>query len=89
MPVNGYIGVFSGFTLPNMTTGANVARDLLRTAIGANTQIAQRGTPSLRRSALKGIALIVNDTNTVAWRLYVALPTNNRDFFAQLLKADG
>ncbi|KAJ7882704.1 hypothetical protein B0H13DRAFT_2344496 [Mycena leptocephala] len=106
MPVNGYIGVFSGFTLPNTNAGANVARDLLRTAIGANTQIAQfvqthhdalgphvsaeqAWDTFLVSVRVEGIALIVNDTNTVAWRLYVASPTNNRDFFAQLRRLFG
>ncbi|KAJ7759421.1 hypothetical protein DFH07DRAFT_772232 [Mycena maculata] len=41
MPVIGFVGVFAGFTLPNTDAGANATRDLLRTAIGANNEIAQ------------------------------------------------
>ncbi|KAJ7861055.1 hypothetical protein B0H13DRAFT_2355286 [Mycena leptocephala] len=41
MPVNGFVGVFSGFMLLNTTAGANIARDLLRTTIQGNNKIAQ------------------------------------------------
>ncbi|KAJ7862019.1 hypothetical protein B0H14DRAFT_3444990 [Mycena olivaceomarginata] len=36
-----------------------------------------------------GIVLIVNDTNTVAWRLHVTPPTNNRDSWGQLRRLFG
>ncbi|KAJ7342327.1 hypothetical protein DFH08DRAFT_1011789 [Mycena albidolilacea] len=36
-----------------------------------------------------GIVLIVNDTNTVAWRLHVTPPTNNRDSWSQLRRLFG
>ncbi|KAJ7469162.1 hypothetical protein FB451DRAFT_1400725 [Mycena latifolia] len=41
MPDIGFVGVFAGFTLPNTDAGANAARDLIRTAIAANNEIAQ------------------------------------------------
>jgi hypothetical protein len=41
IPVNGFVGVFTGFYLANTTEHANIARNLLRTAIAADNDIAQ------------------------------------------------
>ncbi|KAJ7907792.1 hypothetical protein B0H13DRAFT_1879246 [Mycena leptocephala] len=41
MPIVGFVGVFAGFTLPNNVTGANAARDLIRTTTEANNEISQ------------------------------------------------
>jgi hypothetical protein len=101
LPVNGFMGVFAGFTLPDTTAGANIARDLLRTAILGNNEITQyvqthRDTFGphvavgqawdifLESVNVQGIVLVVNDTNTVAWCLYVDPPTNNREAWGQL-----
>ncbi|KAJ7693071.1 hypothetical protein B0H17DRAFT_1132775 [Mycena rosella] len=106
MPVIGYIGVFAGFTLPNTHAGANAARDLLRTAIAANNEIAQfmqthrdafgpqvsaeeAWAAFLASIVVRGIVLLINDTNTVTWRLHVNPPTNVRDFWTQLRRLFG
>ncbi|KAJ7878254.1 hypothetical protein B0H13DRAFT_2545725 [Mycena leptocephala] len=106
MPVTGFIGVFAGFTIPNSDAGANAARNLLRTAIAANNEIAQfvqthrdafRPQVSageaweavLASITVHAIALLVNGTNTVAWRLYIDPPTNNRVHWGQLCRLFG
>ncbi|KAJ7813074.1 hypothetical protein B0H13DRAFT_2469741 [Mycena leptocephala] len=93
LPVIGFVGVFAGFTLPNTDAGANVARDLIRTAIAANNEITQfvqthrdtlgpqvsageAWTTFLESVSVQGIVLLANDTNTVAWHLFVDPPTN-------------
>jgi hypothetical protein len=106
LPVNGFVGVFSGFTLPNTIAGENVARNLLRTAIQGNNEIAQYVQTHrdafgphvavgqawdifLASVAVQGIDLVVNDTNTVAWCLYVDPPTNNREAWGLLRRLFG
>ncbi|KAJ7922121.1 hypothetical protein B0H13DRAFT_1866047 [Mycena leptocephala] len=106
MPVTGFIGVFAGFTIPNSDAGANTARNLLRTAITANNEIAQfvqthhdAFGPQVSASeaweavlasvTVHAIALLVNGTNTVAWRLYIDPPTNNRVHWGQLCRLFG
>ncbi|KAJ7653866.1 hypothetical protein B0H17DRAFT_1214524 [Mycena rosella] len=106
MPIIGFVGVFAGFTLPNTDAGAIVARDLIRTAIAANNEIAQfvqthrdafgpqtsaeqAWTMFLASVAVHGIVLRVNDTNTVAWRLYVDPSTNDRNFWGQCRRLFG
>ncbi|KAJ7863363.1 hypothetical protein B0H13DRAFT_1899657 [Mycena leptocephala] len=106
LPVIGFMGVFAGFTLPNTDAGANVARDLIRTAIAANNEIAQfvqthrdalglqvsageAWTTFLESVSVQGIVLLANDTNTVAWRLFVDPPTNEREFWGQLRRLFG
>ncbi|KAJ7832703.1 hypothetical protein B0H13DRAFT_1914907 [Mycena leptocephala] len=101
LPVNGFVGVFSGFTLPNAIAGANLARELLRTAIQGNNEIAQYVQTHrdafgphvaagqawdifLASVSVQGIDLVVNDTITVAWCLYVDPPTNNREAWGLL-----
>jgi hypothetical protein len=101
LPIIGFVGVFAGFTLPNTGAGANTARDLIRSAIAANNEIAQfvqthrdalgpqvsageAWTTFLTSVTVHGIVLLVNDTNTVAWRLFVDPPTNEREFWGQL-----
>ncbi|KAJ7895670.1 hypothetical protein B0H13DRAFT_2523710 [Mycena leptocephala] len=101
MPVTGFIGVFAGFTIPNSDAGANAARNLLRTAIAANNEIAQfvqthrdafgpqvsageTWEAVLASVTVHAIVLLVNGTNTVAWRLYINPPTNNRMHWGQL-----
>ncbi|KAJ7292705.1 hypothetical protein C8J57DRAFT_1457113 [Mycena rebaudengoi] len=41
IPNVGFVGVFDGFTLPNTTDGADMARDLIRAAIAADNNITQ------------------------------------------------
>ncbi|KAJ6560742.1 hypothetical protein DFH09DRAFT_1083216 [Mycena vulgaris] len=106
MPVIGFVGVFAGFTLPNTAAGANAARDLIRSAIAGNNEIAQfvqthRDAFGPQVSAgqaweiflasvtVHGIVLLVNDTNTVAWRLYVDPSTNDRTFWGQCRRLFG
>jgi hypothetical protein len=95
------MGVFAGFTLPNTVLGANVARDLISTAIEANSEITQfvqtrcdafgpqvssdeAWRAFLVSVTVHGIALIVNDTNTIAWSLHVTPPTNDCEAWSQL-----
>ncbi|KAJ7716052.1 hypothetical protein DFH07DRAFT_785495 [Mycena maculata] len=92
MPVMGFVGVFAGFTLPNTAAGANAARDLLRTAIAANSDIGtfvqthrdafgpqvsagEAWTIFLASITVHGIVLLVNDTNTITWRLHLNIMT--------------
>ncbi|KAJ7757380.1 hypothetical protein DFH07DRAFT_772862 [Mycena maculata] len=106
MPVSGFIGVFSSFTLPNSDTGANAARDLLRTAIASSNEIAQFVQTHrdafgpqvsvgeawdivLASVAVHPVDLLVNGTNTVAWRLYINPPTNDRTHWGQLCRLFG
>ncbi|KAJ7873937.1 hypothetical protein B0H13DRAFT_2058071 [Mycena leptocephala] len=101
MPIIGFVGVFAGFTLPNSTAGADVARAHIRAAVSNNGEIAQfvqthRDAFSPQVSAeqawerfltsvsVQGIILIVNSTNTVAWRLYVEPPTTVREHWSRL-----
>jgi hypothetical protein len=100
MPVIGFVGVFAGFTLPNNDAGANAARDLIRTAIAGNSEIAQfvqmhrdafgpqvsaeqAWVIFLASISVHGITLLINDTHTIAWRLYVDPPTNDRTSWGQ------
>ncbi|KAJ7873461.1 hypothetical protein B0H14DRAFT_2569687 [Mycena olivaceomarginata] len=106
MPIVGFVGIFSGFTLPNTVDGANLARDLIRTAIRADSEIAQfvqthrdafgpqvsagqAWEVFLTSVSVVSIVLIVNDTNTVAWRLHVTPPTSSRDHWSQLCRLFG
>jgi hypothetical protein len=106
MPIIGFVGVFAGFTLPNIAMGANAARDLIGTAVQANNEISQfvqthhdafglqvssgeAWGAFLTSITVHGVVLIVNDTNTVAWRLHVTSPTNNRDSWNQLRRLFG
>jgi hypothetical protein len=106
MPVIGFVGVFTGFTLPNTAMGANAAWDLIGTAVQANNEISQfvqthrdafgpqvssgeAWGAFLASITVHSIVLIVNDTNTVAWRLHVTPPTNNRDSWSQLRRLFG
>ncbi|KAJ7901357.1 hypothetical protein B0H13DRAFT_2336118 [Mycena leptocephala] len=106
MPISGFVGIFAGFTLPNTAAGADRARDLIRTAISDNNEVAQFVQTHrdalgplvsadqawgifLGSVAVQGIVLIVNDTNTVAWRLYVNSPTNDRGYWTQLRRLFG
>ncbi|KAJ7793118.1 hypothetical protein B0H14DRAFT_2623194 [Mycena olivaceomarginata] len=101
MPIVGFVGIFSGFTLPNTIDGANLARDLIRTAIRADNKIAQfvqthrdvfgpqvsagqAWETFLTSVSVISIVLIVNDTNTIAWRLHVTPLTSSRDHWSQL-----
>ncbi|KAJ7081748.1 hypothetical protein C8R44DRAFT_894971 [Mycena epipterygia] len=43
----------------------------------------------LNSVSVQGIVLIVNDTNTVAWRLHVTPPTNDREPWSQLCRLFG
>lgn len=105
MPIVGFVGVFAGFTLPNNVTGANAARDLIRTATEANSEISQFVQTHrdafgpqvsagqawelfLASIAVHGIVL-VNNTTTVAWRLHVTPPTNDRNHWSQLRRLFG
>ncbi|KAJ6630376.1 hypothetical protein B0H10DRAFT_2208040 [Mycena sp. CBHHK59/15] len=106
MPIVGFVGIFSGFTLPNSNDGALVAQDLLRTAIAHNDKISQ--FVQLHRLAygnhisdqevwlvflasihIESLVLLVNDTNTVSWHLYVNPPTRDRDEWGQLRRLFG
>ncbi|KAJ7808098.1 hypothetical protein B0H13DRAFT_2152420, partial [Mycena leptocephala] len=106
MPIIGFVGVFAGFTLPNSTAGADVARARIRAAVSNNGEIAQfvqthRDAFSPQVSAeqawerfltsvsVQGIILIVNSTNTVAWRLYVEPPTTVREHWSRLRRLFG
>ncbi|KAJ7367727.1 hypothetical protein DFH08DRAFT_795862 [Mycena albidolilacea] len=106
MPIVGFVGIFSGFTLPNTVDGANLARDLIRTVIRADSEITQfvqthQDTFGPQVSAghaweifptsvsVVSIVLIVNDTNTVTWRLHVTPPTTSRDHWSQLCRLFG
>ncbi|KAJ6632293.1 hypothetical protein B0H10DRAFT_2206668 [Mycena sp. CBHHK59/15] len=105
LPITGFIGVFVGFTLPYTHDGANTARDLIRTAIQANSEIrefvhthcsaygpvsAGEAWDLLQASiTVRGIELIVQDTKTVAWRLHVDPPTTNREEWGRFRRLFG
>ncbi|KAJ7682189.1 hypothetical protein DFH06DRAFT_1314410 [Mycena polygramma] len=106
IPIIGFVGIFTGFTIANTAEGATIACGLIRTAIAANAEIAQfvqthRDAYGPQVSAgqaweiflasisVRGIGLLISDTNTVAWRLHVDPPTNNRDHWDQLGRLHG
>ncbi|KAJ7819888.1 hypothetical protein B0H13DRAFT_2378121 [Mycena leptocephala] len=106
LPVNGFVGVFSGFTLPNAIAGASLAWELLRTAIQGNNEIAQYVQTHrnafgphvaagqawdifLASVSVQGIDLVVNDTITVTWCLYVDPLTNNHEAWGLLHRLFG
>ncbi|KAJ7203482.1 hypothetical protein B0H12DRAFT_1243765 [Mycena haematopus] len=60
-----------------------------RDAFGSHVSAEQAWGIFLESIAVHGIVLVVNDTNTVAWRLYVSPPTANRDFWSQLRRLFG
>ncbi|KAJ7896915.1 hypothetical protein B0H13DRAFT_2033085 [Mycena leptocephala] len=60
--------------------GADRARDLIRTAAWEHF---------LASISVQGIVLIVNDTNTVAWRLFVEPPTAVREHWSHLRRLFG
>jgi hypothetical protein len=101
LPVIGFVGIFAGFTLPNTTAGADLTRDLLRTAIKGNKEITQfvqthRDAYGPLVSAeqaweiflvsvsVQSILLVINNTNTVAWCLYVDPSTTICDSWFQM-----
>ncbi|KAJ7920472.1 hypothetical protein B0H13DRAFT_185856 [Mycena leptocephala] len=105
IPIAGFVGVFTGFTLPNSDAGANAARDLIRAALRNNSEI--REFVHTHRSAygpvaaneaweillasivVQGIDLLVQDTQTVAWRLHVDPPTTDREEWGQFRRLFG
>jgi hypothetical protein len=93
LPVNGFVGVFAGFKLPDTTDlrtaiqGNNEITQYVQThrdAFGPHVAVGQAWEIFLASVNVQGIVLIVNDTNTVAWCLYVDPPTNNREAWGQL-----
>ncbi|KAF7344033.1 hypothetical protein MVEN_01692800 [Mycena venus] len=60
-----------------------------RDAFGPLVSAEQAWEAFLTSVEVRGIVLIVNDTNTVAWRLHVAPPTNDRTSWGQLRRLFG
>jgi hypothetical protein len=60
-----------------------------RDAFGPQVSSGEAWGMFLASITVHGIVLIVNDTNTVAWRLRVTPPTNNRDSWSQLRRLFG
>jgi hypothetical protein len=58
-------------------------------ALGPLVSVDQAWGIFLGSVAVQGIVLLVNDTHTVAWRLYVNSPTNNRGHWTQLRRLFG
>ncbi|KAJ7845481.1 hypothetical protein B0H13DRAFT_2363608 [Mycena leptocephala] len=85
MLIIGFVGVFAGFTLPNTTAGADTHRDAFSPQVSAE----QAWERFLASVSLQGIILIVNNTNTVAWRLYVEPPTTVREHWSRLRRLFG
>jgi hypothetical protein len=100
MPVIGFVGTFGGFTLPNTQGGADAVRDLLQTAIRANSDInefvrthrdafgpqvsADQAWHIFSNSVAVEGMELVNNTITVAWQLSVTPPTNDHGAWLQL-----
>jgi hypothetical protein len=55
-----------------------------RDAFGPQVSSGEAWGTFLTSITVHGIVLIVNDTNSVAWRLHVTPPTNNRESWTQL-----
>ncbi|KAF8174330.1 hypothetical protein K438DRAFT_1980355 [Mycena galopus ATCC 62051] len=106
LPVNGFVGTFTDFTLPNNLKGAAVARNLIQTAIRGDNNITQliqthRDTLSPHVSAeraseifidsvqVDSIELVVGNTTTIAWQLYVTPPTNDHNIWLNLRRLFG
>lgn len=60
-----------------------------RDAFGPQVSAGQAWDTFLASVNVYGIVLIVNDTNTVAWRLHVTPPTNDREAWSQLRRLFG
>ncbi|KAJ7318538.1 hypothetical protein DFH08DRAFT_1036314 [Mycena albidolilacea] len=60
-----------------------------RNAFGPQVSSGEAWGAFLASITVHSIVLIVNDTNTVAWRLHVTPPTNNRDSWSQLRRLFG
>jgi hypothetical protein len=60
-----------------------------RDAFGPQVSSGEAWGTFLASITVHGIVLIVNDTNTVAWRLHITPPTNNRDSWSQLRRLFG
>ncbi|KAJ7862540.1 hypothetical protein B0H13DRAFT_2354601 [Mycena leptocephala] len=85
MPIIGFVGVFAGFTLANTAAGTAHVRDLIHTAVSSDSEITQFAWERVLASiSVQGIVLIVNDTNTVTWRLFVEPPTAVRVHWSHL-----
>ncbi|KAJ7659534.1 hypothetical protein B0H17DRAFT_1212862 [Mycena rosella] len=105
MPVAGFVGVFTGFTLPNSDASTNTTCNLIRTALRNNSKIREfvhthRSTYGpvstseaweilLAYIIIQGIDLLVQDTHTVAWRLHVEPPTVDCAEWDQLCRLFG
>ncbi|KAJ7245836.1 hypothetical protein C8J57DRAFT_1476377 [Mycena rebaudengoi] len=55
-----------------------------RDAFGPQVSAVEAWTTFLASVTVRGIVLLANDTNTVAWRLHVNPPTNNRESWGEL-----
>ncbi|KAJ7797948.1 hypothetical protein B0H14DRAFT_2618399 [Mycena olivaceomarginata] len=60
-----------------------------RDAFGPQVSSGEAWRAFLTSITVHGIVLIVNDTNTVTWRLHVTSPTNNRESWSQLRRLFG
>ncbi|KAJ7878007.1 hypothetical protein B0H14DRAFT_2567551 [Mycena olivaceomarginata] len=60
-----------------------------RDAFGPQVSSGEAWGAFLASITVHGIVLIVNETNTVAWRLHITPPTNNRDSWSQLRRLFG
>ncbi|KAJ7323928.1 hypothetical protein DFH08DRAFT_887173 [Mycena albidolilacea] len=60
-----------------------------RDAFGPQVSSGEAWGTFLASITVHGIVLIVNDTNTVAWRLHVTPPTNDRESWSQLRRLFG
>ncbi|KAJ7784824.1 hypothetical protein B0H14DRAFT_2630636 [Mycena olivaceomarginata] len=60
-----------------------------RDAFGPQVSSGEAWGTFLASITVHGIVLIVNDTNTVAWRLHVTPPTNSRESWSQLRRLFG
>ncbi|KAJ7082771.1 hypothetical protein C8R44DRAFT_894685 [Mycena epipterygia] len=60
-----------------------------RDAFGPQVSAGQAWEIFLASITVQGIALIINDTNTVSWRVHVTPSTNNRDHWSQLRRLFG
>ncbi|KAJ7654211.1 hypothetical protein B0H14DRAFT_3540828 [Mycena olivaceomarginata] len=93
MPVIGFVGTFSGFTLPN-TQRTDRERGVTfskwpfeRTATSMNSYEPIATLSQL--VAVEGMELLVNNTITVAWQLSVTPPTNDHGAWLQLRRLFG
>jgi hypothetical protein len=60
-----------------------------RDALGPQVSAGEVWTTFLASITVHGIVLLVNNTNTVAWHLFVDPPTNEREFWGQLRRLFG